>query len=83
MLIPIAVGLLGPDGADLPLVLRGTPAPAPGQSAPTTAVLRLEAAEGVFVFEGVKARPVVSLLRGFSAPVRLESDATEDDLVRR
>ena len=38
---------------------------------PGTRVLLLEAAEQSFVFEDVPAPPVPSLLRGFSAPVRL------------
>ena len=64
--IPVALGLLGPDGADLPLVLEGETA-----RGPTTRVLLLEANEQSFAFTGVDAPPVPSLLRGFSAPVRL------------
>jgi aminopeptidase N len=80
LLLPIAVGLLGADGADLALTL------APGTDATldatrTTAVLRMRAAEATFVFTGVKARPVPSLLRGFSAPVKLTSDVSDDDLL--
>jgi aminopeptidase N len=64
--IPVAVGLLGPDGADLPLALEGETA-----RGPTTRVLLLEESEQSFVFTGIAAPPVPSLLRGFSAPVRL------------
>ncbi len=32
------------------------------------------------VFEGAKTRPIPSLLRGFSAPVRLEIDRSDEDL---
>lgn len=35
-------------------------------------VLRIEEEEQQFVFEGVAAKPVPSLLRGFSAPVKLD-----------
>jgi aminopeptidase N len=39
-------------------------------------------AEQEFVFEGVSARPVLSVLRGFSAPVRLEvTGQTDEDLL--
>jgi aminopeptidase N len=67
----VRTALLGADGQPLPLRLRGQAAPADGQY-PTELVLRFSDAEREFVFEGVgAARPVPSLLRGFSAPVRL------------
>jgi aminopeptidase N len=36
--------------------------------------------EEEFVFNNVSERPVPSLLRGYSAPIRLDSDLTESDL---
>ena len=79
VLIPLAVGLLGPDGADLPLTLA---AGARGAVEGTTAVLRLVDAEASFVFTDVPAAPVVSVLRGFSAPVALTVEGqTDADLV--
>ena len=72
LMIPVAVGLIGPDGADLPLRLAGESA-----AGDTTRVLELTEAEQTFVFEDVTVEPVPSLLRGFSAPVMLEVD--EDD----
>jgi len=36
--------------------------------------------EEEFVFTDIFERPVPSLLRGYSAPIRLESDLTDDDL---
>jgi aminopeptidase N len=68
-LIPVAVGLLGPDGADLPL--------GAGQ---TTRVLQLTGAEQVFVFDNIAQPPVPSLLRNFSAPVHLDSPYSEAEL---
>ena len=65
--IPVAMGLLGPDGAALPTRLAGENAAQSG-----TRTLLLEAAEQSFTFEDVPAPPVPSLLRGFSAPVRLQ-----------
>ena len=41
-------------------------------AAPTTEVLLLEGAQQEFVFTEVPEQPVPSLLRGFSAPVKLE-----------
>ncbi len=64
--IPLAVGLLAPDGAGLPLQLEGEPAP--GES---DRVLPVREAETKFVFVNVPAPPVPSLLRRFSAPVIL------------
>ncbi|MEX0961005.1 MAG: aminopeptidase N [Burkholderiales bacterium] len=62
--IPFALGLVGPDGGDLPLRLEGKPEAVSG-----TRVLSLTQPEQQFVFEGVETKPVPSLLRGFSAPV--------------
>ncbi len=66
MPIPIRFGLVGPDGTDVQAT-RITGAAVEGD------VLVLEAARHEVVFEGLTARPVPSLLRGFSAPVRLTS----------
>ncbi len=70
--IPVAVGLIGPDGADLPLQLEGEV-----RSAGTTRVLELKETSRTWRFSGIEAEPVPSILRGFSAPVILEVD--EDD----
>ena len=68
-LIPVAVGLVGPQGGDLDL--------GDGQ---TTRVLQLTAPQQVFVFENIGQAPVPSLLRNFSAPVVLECDYSDADL---
>jgi aminopeptidase N len=73
--IPLAIGLVGPGGEDMPLQLEGEPAPAD-----TTRVLSARAAEETFVFVNVPDRPVPSLLRGFSAPVILEHEYDDADL---
>ncbi|MFT3757556.1 aminopeptidase N [Thauera sp.] len=72
LVIPVAVGLIGPDGRDCPLQLEGE-----AQAGVGTRVLKLTEAEQSFRFVGLAAEPVPSLLRGFSAPVILELD--EDD----
>jgi aminopeptidase N len=72
--IPVAIGLIGADGADLPLRIRDEP------DAPTRRVLSLTAAEQEFVFEDIDAVPVPSLLRGFSAPVVLDFPYTDEEL---
>ncbi|WP_134679299.1 aminopeptidase N [Paracoccus ravus] len=61
--IPIVLGLIGPNGDEV---------------LPTT-VLEMTEAEQSFRFEGLGARPVVSLLRGFSAPVTVAREMTADE----
>lgn len=72
-LIPVSVGLVGPEGADLPLLNDD------GKYV-TTRVLKLTQPEQTFVFEGIDVKPVPSLLRSFSAPVVLSFDYTDEEL---
>jgi len=76
--IPIAMGLLGSAG-DLPLVLKDA-APNVETSDNTHMVLELMEAEQTFVFERVQEKPVPSLLRGFSAPVKWHYNYSRADL---
>ncbi|HRP95166.1 MAG TPA: aminopeptidase N [Rhodocyclaceae bacterium] len=71
-LIPVAIGLIGPDGRDQPLRLDGET-----HGGASTRVLELRETEQRFRFVDLAAEPVPSLLRGFSAPVVLE--LAEDD----
>lgn len=64
LLIPIAVGLL--DGH--------------GSETHATQILEMTEREQSFTFDNVASRPVPSILRGFSAPVKLTTDLTDDDL---
>ncbi len=68
--IPFALGLLDAGGRDIPLRLAGEAAPVG-----TTRVLDLVEARQAFTFAGIDAKPVPSLLRGFSAPVIVRFDA--------
>jgi aminopeptidase N len=72
--IPVAVGLLGKDGNDLPLTLDG-------KAMGTTAVLELTQADQTFVFTGVPEQPTPSILRDFSAPVVLKYGYNDAELV--
>ncbi len=76
LLIPIALGLVGRDGRDLPLQLEGEAA-AQGESR----VLQFTETSGSFRFVGLPERPVPSLLREFSAPVKLEYDYSDEALI--
>jgi aminopeptidase N len=73
--IPVAMALLDQDGTELPLRLQGEAA-ASGNGR----VLAFTAATQQFVFEDVPSAPVPSLLRGFSAPVKLTFPYTDADL---
>lgn len=72
--IPVAVGLLGPDGQDLPLDLGDG-------STPTSRTLVLCEPRQSFVFRGVAHEPVPSILRGFSAPVKLQVEQSHAQLL--
>ena len=74
--IPLALGLSGPDGADMPLQLAGKEG-----SLGTSAQLVLTQASESFTFVGLDAEPVPSLLRGFSAPVVLHMDYSDAQLL--
>ena len=77
VLMPIAVGLLASDGSDMELTLEGEA----GTAGETTKVLRLSEASQTFVFTDIAEKPVPSILRNFSAPVRLSTDLTQEDLI--
>jgi aminopeptidase N len=64
LLIPIAVGLLNAEGIETH----------------STQILEMTEREQTFMFKDVHARPVPSILRSFSAPVKLSTDLSDDDL---
>jgi aminopeptidase N len=72
MVIPLAFGLVGKNGGDMPLVLDGKPF--------SRGVLELTKPSQSFVFSGVAERPIPSLNRGFSAPIKLGLPIEPDDL---
>ncbi|WP_284406284.1 aminopeptidase N [Acidovorax sp. SUPP3434] len=74
--IPVALGLLGADGNALPLQLEGEAA---AGGADRTVVLT--EATHAFTFVNVGSQPVPSLLRGFSAPVVLDIDYSDAELL--
>ncbi len=75
LLIPFAIGLIGPDGADLPLQLEGE-----REAHGTTRVLEITGTQQSFTFVNLDAKPLPSLLRNFSAPVIVEYDYSNDEL---
>jgi aminopeptidase N len=76
--IPLALGLLGEAG-DLRLSLAGTD-PDAEVADNTSMVLEITEASQSFQFVGLPERPIPSLLRGFSAPVKLSYPYTREQL---
>ena len=74
--IPLSVGLLDSEGRELPLVLAGEDIADP----PTTRVLDITEAKQRFTFTGIPETPVASLLRDFSAPVKLSVRREPEEL---
>ncbi len=62
--IPVKVGLLNPDGS----------------AAGTQVILQLTETEQSFSFEPLAQRPIISILRGFSAPVKLVFERSLEEL---
>ncbi|MFK7864121.1 MAG: aminopeptidase N [Pseudohongiellaceae bacterium] len=73
--IPLRLGLLNSTGEPLPLSLVGEE----GENV-YDRVLDIKGAEQEFVFQGIESKPIPSLLRGFSAPVKLSYDYSHDEL---
>ncbi|MDD5028149.1 MAG: aminopeptidase N [Rhodoferax sp.] len=75
--IPISLGLVGAaNGATLPLQVQGTLA-----SAGDSYLWVLTQASQAITFENVAEQPVPSILRAFSAPVMLDFDYTDAQLL--
>lgn len=79
LLLPIRLGLLDRSGNAVPLKLKGHTA-VPGVDTDSTLTIPFGAAKSTFVFSQVPERPVLSLLRGFSAPVRVIHERDLADL---
>ncbi|GFZ06889.1 peptidase M1 family protein [Actinidia rufa] len=84
MFIPVAVGLLDSSGKDMPLSSLyhdGKLESVASNNEPVfNTVLKITKKEEEFIFSDISERPVPSLLRGYSAPIRLDSDLTDSDL---
>jgi aminopeptidase N len=74
--IPMVIGLVGSNGADLPLQLAHEAAPVPGER-----TFVLTQAVEVLKFVNVASEPVPSMLRGFSAPIHLDVRYTDAQLL--
>jgi aminopeptidase N len=72
--IPVTMGLLNKDGSIASCRLQDS------DRASDEVILQLTQPEQAFIFEGLAEQPVVSLLRGFSAPVKLAMERSLDEL---
>jgi aminopeptidase N len=70
--IPLRLGLLDEDGNDLPLQLDGA-------GTLNEPLVELREASRSYRFTGLAQKPVLSLNRSFSAPIRIETDQTPDE----
>jgi aminopeptidase N len=72
--IPIAVGLIDHQGKAVTCKLKGHP------TEKQEIILQLTASEQSFTFTDLAEKPVVSILRNFSAPVKLVMERSLDEL---
>ena len=71
MVIPLSLGLVGKDGRDLPL--------SPAKNVDHGVLVLNEPSQSV-TFAGIDEKPVLSINRGFSAPIKLNADLDGGDL---
>ncbi|KEI72366.1 aminopeptidase N [Endozoicomonas elysicola] len=69
--IPVRLGLLDAEGDELVL----------NESGATDQVLDVKQEKEVFAFDNIEERPLPSILRSFSAPVRVKYDYSREDLL--
>ncbi|WP_346831963.1 aminopeptidase N [Pseudomonas abietaniphila] len=74
--IPVSLGLLDTARKEIPLRLQGE-----ATAAGTSRVISVTEAEQTFTFVDVAEQPLPSLLRGFSAPVKLSFPYNRDQLM--
>ncbi|WP_071871161.1 aminopeptidase N [Atopomonas hussainii] len=74
--IPVQMALLSAGGEHLPLQLKGE-----DSAQGCERVLAVSEAEQSFTFVGIEAEPLPSLLRSFSAPVKMSVDYSREQLL--
>lgn len=73
--VPVEIGLLGSAGNEMQLDIADSHV-----SNVTSTVLEITEPEQSFIFNNIKEKPLPSLLRGFSAPVKIHYEYTREDL---
>jgi aminopeptidase N len=79
LVIPIELGLVGDHGETFNLVVKSENGASPAELA--SGVIEFSTPHRRLTLHDLPVRPVASLLRGFSAPVRLSHAASESDLI--
>ena len=80
LVIPVALGLVG-SGGDLPLTTKALADDGATPRECASGIFELGAETRRLVFHNIAEHPVPSVLRGFSAPVKLELDTSAEDLL--
>ena len=73
--VPVEVGLLASDGSDMLLNISDSEI-----SNETSAVLEITDLEQTFTFNNITEKPLPSLLRGFSSPVKVNYEYSSEEL---
>lgn len=74
--IPLQIGLIDENGLDIPLFLDGNK----GSSGSNHMTLELKEKSESFIFYNVNSCPVVSINRGFTSPVKIKIQHSNDEL---
>jgi aminopeptidase N len=77
--IPIELGLIAANGTSLPLQVGADNGASDMEL--SRAVIELSTEKRRLTFINVPSKPVASLLRGFSAPIRLSQSVSEEELI--
>ncbi len=71
--MPIKLGLLAQDGSDMPLLI--------GKKPVDNGMVELTKAKQTFIFEAINEAPILSFLRDFSVPVKVETTPADADIL--
>ena len=82
LILPITLALLDAEGNELPLVCAQG-ADGAGAAECANGLFEIARARRSIVFQNIPAKPVLSVLRDFSAPVILEVEASETELIHQ
>jgi len=74
--IPLQIGLIDESGFDIPLFLDGNK----GSSGSNQMTLEIKEKSESFIFYNVNSAPVVSINRGFTSPVKIKIQHSNDEL---
>jgi aminopeptidase N len=80
LVIPLALGLIGQSGVELPLRAEIDAFDGATESELVCGIIELTTARRHILLRDIPERPVISPLRGFSAPVQLVQSADNEDL---